>query len=180
MKLPDGTTTIAGQSVHSWKIVLGLQRTLGIRCEQIGAHIGEPIDALPEIGLIPPADETQDDPGHQHADEDLHAALAARRGAALALGAAEDFVGGDAEQSGDDLGEGEVLAVAVLARVGGEQLGPVGSDVTARIERVFERRRKAFAFRIVGLAVDDQRDHRTLGMPRLEEADLLVDVAALG
>jgi hypothetical protein len=36
------------------------------------------------------------------------------------------------------------------------------------------------SLRIVELAVDDERDHRTLGLALLEEPDLLVHVVALG
>ena len=36
------------------------------------------------------------------------------------LGAAEDVVGADADQAGDDLGEAELLAVAAVAYVGAE------------------------------------------------------------
>ena len=105
-----------------------------------------------------------------------HATLAA----ALALGAAEDVVGGHAEHAGDDLGEREGLAVALLARVGGEQLDRVISDLTFGIELEFEGRREAFELGIAGLAADDQRNDRPFGMPRLEEPHLLVDVVALG
>ena len=132
------------------------------------------LELLPGIGG---AAGCRDGKDGEHGDDAVaHAALAA----ALALGAAEDVVGGDAEQPGDDLGEREGLAVALLARVGREQLDRLVRDLAVGIELEFERRREAFELGIAGLAADDQRDDRPLGMPRLEEPDLLVDVVALG
>ena len=109
-------------------------------------------------------------------DAIAHATLAA----ALALGAAEDVVGGYAEQTGNDLGESELLAVAFLAGVGGEQLDLSLSDAALGVELEFERGRKAFELGVAGLAADDQRDDRAIGVPRFEQPHLLVDVLALG
>jgi hypothetical protein len=100
--------------------------------------------------------------------------------AALPLGAAKDVVRGHAEQAGNDLGESEGLAVALLARVSGEQLDRVISDLSVGIELELERRWEAFELGIAGLASDDERNDWTIGMPRFEEPHLLVDVAALG
>ena len=101
-------------------------------------------------------------------------------GGARAFGAAEDVVGGDAEQAGDHLGEREALAVALLARVGREQLDGLVSDLAFGVELELERRREAFELGIAGLAAHDQRNDWTIGVPRLEQPDLLIDVAALG
>jgi ribosomal protein L20 len=73
-----------------------------------------------------------------------------------------------------------MLTVAFFARVGGKQFVGLGRELSFRIEFEFERRGKAFAARIVRLARDDQRDHRTLWVKRLEGAYLLVDVVAVG
>src|SRR5262249_14415588 len=98
----------------------------------------------------------------------------------LALGAAEDVVRGNAKQPGDDLGESQSLAVALLARIGREQLDFALADAALGVELEIEGRGKAFELRVVRLAGDDERDDRPLGVARLEEADLLVDILALG
>ena len=99
---------------------------------------------------------------------------------ALALGATEDVVGGDAEEARHDLGERERLAIAFLACVGREWLGWLVRDLAIRIDFELHRGREAFGLGIAGLTADDERDHRALSMPRLEEPDLLIDVVALG
>ena len=106
-----------------------------------------------------------------------HAALAA----ALALGAAEDVVGGHAEQAR----RRPWPARGTCRRPPRARQRPAarpGSSVilSVGIELELERRREAFELGIAGLAADDQRDDWPLGMPRLEEPDLLVDVVALG
>jgi hypothetical protein len=57
-----------------------------------------------------------------------------------------------------------MLAVARLARVGGEQLDRLLGDAAPGVELELERRREAFELGIAGLAVHDQRDHRPLFM----------------
>ena len=93
-------------------------------------------------------------------DAIAHATLAAP----LALGAAEDIVRGKSEQSGDDLGERKRSAVALIARVGRQQFDLSLGDAAFAVELEFERWRKAFEFGIAGLAGDDQRDDRAVGM----------------
>ena len=99
--------------------------------------------------------------------------------APLALGAAEDIVGGHADEAGDDLGKSEGFAVALLARVSGEQLDRVISDLSGCVDLELEGGREAFERGIAGLAANNQRNDRAVRMPRLKESDLLVDVVAL-
>src|SRR5262249_4574423 len=42
-----------------------------------------------------------------------------------------------------------------------------------------QRGREALAAWVAGLAVHDDGDHRAIGMPRLEQADFLIDVVTL-
>jgi hypothetical protein len=90
------------------------------------------------------------------------------------------FVGGDAEQARHHLGKGQGLAVAFLARVRGENLDGVAGNLSPHIDVEFERGREAFELGTAGLAADNQRDHGSVGVTRLEELDLFVDVMALG
>jgi hypothetical protein len=98
--------------------------------------------------------------------------------AAVAFGAAEDVVGGDAQKPGHHLGKRELFSVALLARVGRQHLDRLIGDPALIIERVFERGWEALGVRIAGRAVYDQRDHRALRVARLEEADFFRDVFA--
>jgi hypothetical protein len=99
---------------------------------------------------------------------------------ALALGAAEDVVRRDPEKARGDLGKGELLAIALFTRIGREQLHRLIRDIAVGIELEPKGREEAFSFRITRRTVNDQRDDRPLVMARLEEADFLVDIAALG
>ena len=89
--------------------------------------------------------------------------------AAFAHRAAEDVVGGDAEKARHDFGQRKALAVALLARVGREQLDRLLGDAVLGVELELERRREAFELGIAGLAADDQRNDRPIVMARLEE-----------
>ncbi len=64
---------------------------------------------------------------------------------ALALGAAEHLIGGHTEKPGDDLGERERLAVAVLAGVGRQQLERLLADTALGVDLELEGLREAFA-----------------------------------
>ena len=73
---------------------------------------------------------------------------------------AENVVRGDAEQPGDDLGKRKLFAVAVLARVGGEQLDRLLGNAPLGVELELERWLEAFELGIAGLACHDQGDDR--------------------
>ena len=96
------------------------------------------------------------------------------------LGAAEHVVSRPVEQPRDHLRDRQIEPVAALAHIGGQfvvwRVGhrAVGTDHEA------QRRREAFAARIARRAVDDHGNHGAVRMPRLEQADFLVDVVALG
>ena len=98
----------------------------------------------------------------------------------LALGAAENVVGGNAEQPGNDLGKRQRLAVAFLARVGGQQLDGRAGDLAVSVQLEFEGRGEALGVRVTRLAADDQRDDGPLGVPRFEQPNFFRDIGALG
>ena len=134
---------------------------------------------LSQIALLQPPEPSKREQQGQTANERLHAASTTGCGAALALGAAEHFVGGEAEKTGDDLGYGKSLAVTFIPRVGAKDFDRLLRHATRGVELEFNRGRKTFELTIMGLSIDDQRDDRPLRMKRLEGAYLLVDVMTL-
>jgi hypothetical protein len=123
--------------------------------------------------LLQPPEPSKREQQGQTANERLHAASTTGCGAALALGAAEHFVGGEAEKTGND------LAVTFIPRVGAKDFDRLLRHATRGVELEFNRGRKTFELTLMGLSIDDQRDDRPLRMKRLEGAYLLVDVMTL-
>ena len=90
----------------------------------------------------------------------------------------EHLVGAKPDQRRHHLGKGDFLAVG--GDVGGKHLDRIGGDRAIRSDREAHRQREGFGLRIPRLSFGDDRDHRAIGMARLEEPHLLVDVPALG
>src|SRR5512143_3995199 len=87
------------------------------RCFQRGME-----GSLIGLELLPSISGAADRRGGEKGKDADHPVSHPRLSPPLALGAAEHFVGGHIENARDDFGESERLAVALLPRIGGEQL----------------------------------------------------------
>ena len=90
-----------------------------------------------------------------------------------------DLVEGNADQSSHQLLLGDLLAVALRPRIGGDRLFPFIGQRTVQAELEAQCGRETFALRVTRLALDDQRDHAIDAAERLEAADFFVDIFAL-
>lgn len=92
---------------------------------------------------------------------------------ARALGTANDLVEAEAEQPRHHFLLGDLLAVVLWPRIGGDRLLALVAERAVRTELEAQRRREAFALRIARLALDDHRDHPVAAAERLEAAESL-------
>ena len=95
--------------------------------------------------------------------------------ASLAFGAPVNVVGGKSNQTGDHLGQRKLKPVALFTQIGRQHIDGSIRDRAIRRDGKAQGWRKALVLRIARLAIDDQRDHRPVGMTRFELAQLFVD-----
>src|SRR5205807_2266608 len=90
----------------------------------------------------------------------------------------DDLIEAQTEQPRDHLEFGDLLAVAVGARVGRNRLLALLGKRAVRADLEAQRGGKTFVFRMAGLSIHDNRNDAIDAPHALEAADFLVDVFA--
>ncbi len=158
-----------------FRLTAGIAACAGVTTLYLSTNAAICVERLLLLLRLPEQPTSKDSQQRNHGDnDDAQPGLPP----SLALGAAINVVSRKPDEPCHHLGKRQLEAVARLAQVGRQHVGGRGGYGAVRRNREAQGRREAFIFGVPRRPADDQRDHRPVGMARLEQPHLAIDIFA--